>query len=945
MEKQKKRRFAMRAVLLALAAALLAAAACFFVACGDESEETQPQTYTITFVDYDGTVLDTVTAEAGEAVEYGGAVPTRDSTAEYDYAFAGWSADGETVLESIPAASANATYTAVYTQTARTYTVTFLSEDGETVLYTAQDLAYNAAAQYVGETPKKDATAQYSYTFKGWGASLESDEVLDGVTATGNISVYAKFGQTLRQYAVVFRTEDGTETLGTQTVSYGGQLAYSGAQPQKEATPQYTYTFAGWSLTANGSETVGDDYTVTGNLSVYAVFTQTPRTYTLRFLSDDGSETLFTKGDIPFDTQYADVASLYEGDAPEKAADSQYTYTFAGWSLTEGGETVTPLNVTEDTDLYAVFDGAPLAYDVAFYSEDGTQLLYTAEDVAYGTEAVFAGETPSKGEGYVFAGWSLSQNSEGAVLDDLTVTGNMTVYAAFAQYDLVIEYVYAEGGTAAESYYGLVGSGGQYSVASPVVKDYAADTFIAEGTLSSGIEKVTVTYTAIEELSFDTYTVGTEGAAWTNGSGTEEDPYLIESALNWRYLADHVNGGTDFADTYFKLAANIDLSGATFAIGSAGTVSSGGYNITAAFAGVLDGDGHVIKGRSGSGAFSAYFGAVTGTVRNLIVMGSVNGQGRLGGVTAVLKDGSIENCVSYVEITGAIVELGGIAAVNWGGTIEGCVNYGAITGTNTNTSFAYNYGGIVGYSYAGGTVKGCVNYGAVSQTGSGTDVGGIAGRIDNSSVTGCENYGAVTNAGNNRTGGIVGYSRLGSSISDCVNHGAVTGNNVVGGIVGNSENSDPATTVSGCTNYGDVRTNTGVAGGIAGYAKGVISGCVNYGSVGVAESGAGTVEFGGIAGSVQTAAGAVLDCTNYGDVSGVNYVGGIVGDAQTDGAYVSGCENHGDVTGEEYVGGVAGMVYDTAGQFADNASDGEVTGTGDYVGDLIGADAFAGAAA
>lgn len=56
-----------------------------------------------------------------------------------------------------------------------------------------------------------------------------------------------------------------------------------------------------------------------------------------------------------------------------------------------------------------------------------------------------------------------------------------------------------------------------------------------------------------------------------------------------------------------------------------------------------------------------------------------------------------------------------------------------------------------------------------------------------------------------------------------------------------------------------------------------------------------------------------FDCTNYGDVSGVNYV--------------------------------AGMVYDTAGQFADNASDGEVTGTGDYVGDLIGADAFAGAAA
>lgn len=56
---------------------------------------------------------------------------------------------------------------------------------------------------------------------------------------------------------------------------------------------------------------------------------------------------------------------------------------------------------------------------------------------------------------------------------------------------------------------------------------------------------------------------------WSQGSGTQEDPYLIESAQNLAYLSEAVNksysnGEYDtpaFADTCFLLTVDVDLRG------------------------------------------------------------------------------------------------------------------------------------------------------------------------------------------------------------------------------------------------------------------------------------------------------------------------------------------------------------------------------------------------
>ena len=70
-----------------------------------------PVTYTVTFVNEDGTELQSNVVESGETPVYHGETPEKSPTEEYTYTFAGWTPE-------ITEATEDATYTATYTATA-----------------------------------------------------------------------------------------------------------------------------------------------------------------------------------------------------------------------------------------------------------------------------------------------------------------------------------------------------------------------------------------------------------------------------------------------------------------------------------------------------------------------------------------------------------------------------------------------------------------------------------------------------------------------------------------------------------------------------------------------------------------------------------------------------------------------------------------------------------
>jgi hypothetical protein len=102
--------------------------------------------------------------------------------------------------------------------------------------------------------------------------------------------------------------------------------------PTKESTPQYTYTYSGWSLTEGGDASGSALTNVTTDRTVYVAFTESVRKYTVNFY--DGETLLATK------------QVEYGGSASYNA--TKEDYLLSGWNPE-------PTNVTEDMDCYAVW--------------------------------------------------------------------------------------------------------------------------------------------------------------------------------------------------------------------------------------------------------------------------------------------------------------------------------------------------------------------------------------------------------------------------------------------------------------------------------------------------------------------------------------------------------------------------------------------------------------
>ena len=150
------------------------------------------KTYTVTWKDYNGTVLKTdAGVTVGTIPAYTG-TPTRAADTTNTYTFSGWNdgAASYAVGTALPALVADTTYTAYYSASVRNYTITWKDGDGNTLGTTT--VAYGTVPTYtINKTPTKSADATYTYSFNNtWSPAI--------VAVTGDTTYTAQFAATAK---------------------------------------------------------------------------------------------------------------------------------------------------------------------------------------------------------------------------------------------------------------------------------------------------------------------------------------------------------------------------------------------------------------------------------------------------------------------------------------------------------------------------------------------------------------------------------------------------------------------------------------------------------------------------------------------------------------------------------------------------------------------------
>ena len=244
---------------------------------------------------------------------------------------------------------------------------------------------------------------------------------------------------TMPSYTVTWKSQDSSTLETDNDVEYNTKPTFNSDAPTKADDAQYTYTFVGWATEANKETGTleADLPPVTDDVTYYAAFSKTPRTYTVTWMPQDGHGNAYET-----DTGVAyNARPSYDGTEPTKATDAEHTYTFVGWATTpnqtSGSAVVDLPNVTADVTYYAAFSATKQTYTIRFETEAGGTLTGTTEctGLSYGADFPAAPTTTSN-VGYYFAGWYDANDNK--VTDwPNTVTENATYTAKWLSYNSI----------------------------------------------------------------------------------------------------------------------------------------------------------------------------------------------------------------------------------------------------------------------------------------------------------------------------------------------------------------------------------------------------------------------------------------------------------------------------------------------------------------------------
>lgn len=551
---------------------------------------------------------------AGQTVEHG-ANATVVATPKAAYNFAGWY-NGSTKVSSNAsytfAVTANISLTAKFT--IKTFTTTTANSTGGTASVNKSSVEYGGSAIWT-------ATPSTGYNFSKWSNDATANPlIVSNITANTHITpVFV-----LKSYTVTWNPNGGSVSPTSTTKTHGSTLGTL-PTPTRAANAQYTYTFKGWFTAATGGTQISASTTVTGNVTYYAQWTATLRSYTATFNGNGGGT-----------PSPSTITKTYGSELGTLPTCSRTGYTFLGWYTASSGGTKisSTTKITGTVTYYAQW--SINSYTFTFDKNGGNTPSATTITKKYNT-AVGTLPTCTRNADntytYAFAGWfDTSASSGGTQLTTTTkVISNKTWYArwtpTYKNYTVTWD---GNGGTPSKS-----SSSFHYNAALGTLPTATRTGYTFKGWSTSKTGTVNVSITTKVTANVTYYAVWTINSyTWTfdanGGTGDTTKTLNYNATLStlptasrastaannyifagW-FDTDASTGGTQLTTStkctsnktwYARWTASTRQYKLTVTAGTGGTVSGGGtynYNASATLKATANSGYHFVKWSDGN---------------------------------------------------------------------------------------------------------------------------------------------------------------------------------------------------------------------------------------------------------------------------------------------------------------------------------------------------------